>query len=231
MPRLKRRNAFTNILDESWSIWVWNNLRGYSFWFFLFTVRTLRPREDLWLVPLYSLRGRHCLLRGLICQSNTWLSTLHADADDSDADCFLHVLSSWTVSLEYPMFMDVIWDVATHCPAFVMKMLQPQTILCLHPNSFLLIGEIWPHVLLFRLWILSSWRPEHSIYDSWFLLRTMRWSQQHSMDTVNALQTTPISRDKPSIKGGPEYILCSRLCWCQFCWPMKLAVNHSCILQ
>lgn len=151
-------------------------------------VRTLRPREDLWLVPLYSLRGRHCLLRGLICQSNTWLSTLHADADDPDADCFLHVLSSWTVSLEYPMFMGIIWDVATHGPAFVVKMLQPQTILCLHPNPFLLIGEIWPHVLLFRLWILSSWRPKHSIYDSWFLLRTTRWSRQHSMDTVNALQ-------------------------------------------
>lgn len=126
------------------------------------------------------------------------------------------------------MFIDVIRDVATHCPAFVMKMLQPQTILCLRPSSFLLIGEIWPHVLLFRLRIFSSWRPEHSIYDSCFLLRTTRWSRQHSMDTVNAHQTTPILRDKPSIKGGPEYILCSRLSWCQFCWPMKLAVNHSC---
>lgn len=80
------------------------------------SVRTLRPRDDLWLVAVYILRGRHCLLRHLICRPNTWLSTLSADADDLDTlfplkVLSLHAQSSRIVASGYPMFMYAIWDV------------------------------------------------------------------------------------------------------------------------
>lgn len=141
MSRLQRIKTFANTVDESWRLrfeMIWEFI--ISFCFFPSTVRTQKPRKVLWFVPVDSLRGiylpsaqtLHLSLQHLIVHTACWchecrLSLFSASWSWNgiwywgEKVSFLCILCSWIVTLRYPMFMDVIWDVCDYSEPFICK--------------------------------------------------------------------------------------------------------------